>query len=115
MRSDSDPVDHAVSTGSLPGWDDVERLVAGAHAREREREHGEGVVADYIATLAHVDPALFGICVAEVDGAVHDAGDATHPFSIQSISKAFVYALVCDVLGHQAVRERVGVNNTGLP
>jgi glutaminase len=113
MTSEVGAIEHAVSTGSLPGWDDVERLVVEAHAREKG--HDEGVVADYIATLAKADPALFGVCVAEVDGAVHDAGDATHPFSIQSISKAFVYALVCDVLGHEAVRERVGVNNTGLP
>ena len=34
--------------------------------------------------------------------------------SIQSISKAFVYALVCEGFGHEAVRDRIGVNNTGL-
>jgi glutaminase len=45
---------------------------------------------------------------------VHTAGDAHATFSIQSISKAFVYALVCEELGHEAVRERIGVNNTGL-
>jgi glutaminase len=36
-------------------------------------------------------------------------------FSIQSISKPFVYALVCEAFGHGAVRDRIGVNNTGLP
>ncbi|MDF2848286.1 MAG: glsA, partial [Oerskovia sp.] len=36
-------------------------------------------------------------------------------FSVQSISKAFVYALVCEAYGHETVRDRVGVNNTGLP
>jgi glutaminase len=113
MKLDIGDVDQAVFTGTLPGWDDVERLVADAHRRNREVADGE--VADYIATLARVDPALFGVCVAEVGGAVHDAGDTGHAFSIQSISKAFIYALVCGVLGHEAVRDRVGVNNTGLP
>jgi glutaminase len=113
MELDIGGVDQAVFTGKLPGWDDVERLVTEAHQRNRDVRDGD--VADYIATLACGDPALFGVCVAEVDGAVHDAGDTHHAFSIQSISKAFIYALVCGVLGHEAVRDRVGVNNTGLP
>ncbi len=105
-------VEQRVSTGSLPGWDDVERLVAEAHASGLRSRDGE--VATYIPRLAHVDPELFGVSVAEVDGAVHAAGDSETTFSIQSISKAFVFALVCERLGHEAVRERVGVDNTGL-
>jgi len=102
----------SVSTGRLPGWDRVEELVAEAHERNRGVETGE--VADYIPVLASADPALFGVCVVEVGGGVHVAGDVEHAFSIQSISKAFVYALVCDALGHATVLERVGVDNTGL-
>jgi glutaminase len=49
-----------------------------------------------------------------VDGGVHVAGDTEVEFSIQSISKALVYALVCEELGHAAVADLVGVNNTGL-
>jgi len=107
-----DTVQQAVSTGTLPGWDRVEQLVTDAY--ERCRGVRDGRVADYIPVLARADPDLFGVCVAEVGGAVHTAGDAEHAFSIQSISKAFVYALVCDVIGHGAVLERVGVNSTGL-
>jgi len=102
----------SVSTGRLPGWDRVEELVAEAHERNRGVETGE--VADYIPVLASADPALFGVCVVEVGGGVHVAGDVEHAFSIQSISKAFVYALVCEALGHELVLERVGVDNTGL-
>ena len=101
-----------VSTGSLPRGEEVDRLVVAAHRDALETHEGE--VATYIPRLAAVDPELFGVSVAEVDGAVHTAGDADVTFSIQSISKAFVYALVCEQLGHEAVRERVGVNNTGL-
>ena len=42
------------------------------------------------------------------------AGDALHEFTIMSVSKPFVFALVCQELGPRAVRERLGVNATGL-
>src|SRR5699024_4983632 len=102
-----------VSTGSLPGWERVESLVHEAH--ERYRGQGRGKVADYIPALASADPDLFGLCVTEVGGDVHAAGDSEVAFSIQSISTAFVSALVCQSGGHEAIRDRVGVNNTGLP
>ncbi|MGW0159282.1 glutaminase A [Mycobacterium sp. NPDC003323] len=106
-------VAQAAYTGDLPEWSEVESLVEAAH-RRCKADTG-GVVADYIPALADADPHWFGVCVAEVDGEVHTAGDCDIEFSIQSISKAFVYALVCEQLGHQAVAERIGVNNTGLP
>lgn len=112
MQLDVGGVEQEVSTGSLPGWDQVERLVHEAHGRNRG--HDGGVVADYIPVLAEADPALFGVCVAESGGDVHAAGDTEVEFSVQSISKAFVYALVCEAYGHEVVLERVGVNNTGL-
>ena len=36
-------------------------------------------------------------------------------FTIMSVSKPFVFALVCRRLGPDAVRDRIGVNSTGLP
>ena len=103
--------DRTVRTGSLPGWDEVETLVHDAH--EQFRSTTEGTVASYIPALADADPDLFGVCVAEVDGEVHGAGDVDHAFSLQSVSKAFVWALVCEQAGHAQVLEVVGVNNTG--
>lgn len=113
METDTEGIEQQVSTGSLPGWDQVEELVRAAHERYQDRDVGE--VADYIPVLADVDPHLFGVCVVEAGGAVHAAGDTAFEFSIQSISKAFVYALVCEAYGHEKALERVGVNNTGLP
>ena len=112
MVSRDEGVEQAVSTGTLPDWQQVDSLVAASH--ERNRECSDGAVADYIPALAQADPKLFGVCVVEVDGGVHVAGDADVEFSIQSISKAFVYALVCEEFGHAAVADLVGVNNTGL-
>lgn len=112
IPTDLDGVDQAVATGTLPGWDRVEELVVEAHRRHSGDRSGE--VVDYIPVLGAVDPELFGLAVVDATGGVHDAGDALHPFSIQSISKMFVYALAIQELGHERVRDIVGVNNTGL-
>jgi glutaminase len=42
-------------------------------------------------------------------------GDAGLPFSIQSVSKPFAFALVCDALGADEAASRLGVDATGLP
>lgn len=102
----------AVSTGRLPGFDRVEELIQ--EARYRYAGVREGRVADYIPTLARSDPHLFGLSVVEVNGAVHVAGDAWPQFSIQSISKAFVFALLCRELPPGDAWRKIGVNNTGL-
>ena len=102
-----------VSTGSLPRRELVVELMQEAH--DRYAGVDEGAVADYIPALAQADPALFGLSIVSVNGDSHSVGDALHEFSIQSVSKAFVFALVCDALGPEAVLEAVGVNNTGLP
>lgn len=112
MELEVDGIEQAVSTGALPGGEQVDHLVGSAYERYRSRT--AGAVADYIPALARVDPDLFAVAVADVGGQVHTVGAAGHDFSIQSISKAFVYALVCDALGHKVVADRVGVDNTGF-
>jgi glutaminase len=72
-----------------------------------------GKPATYIPELAHADPALCGIAIATVDGALHGVGDWRHPFTIQSISKAFVYGHALQVHGREAVLKKVGVEPTG--
>jgi glutaminase len=102
-----------VSTGHLPASEQVQALLDDAHARYRDL--ADGAVADYIPALAGASPDLFGLCIADVDGHVFTAGDAEHPFSIQSVSKPFVFALVCQAIGHEAARAKLGVNSTGQP
>lgn len=109
---DAGGIAQSVGTGLLPEGARIDRMLAEAHAHAAR--HHEGRVADYIPVLAAADPEAFGLCVVGVDGVRHEVGQTATRFSIQSISKAFVYALVVDHLGHGRVREVVGVNNTGL-
>ncbi|MDQ0645929.1 glutaminase [Microbacterium natoriense] len=112
FESDVADVPQLSSTGLLPGGDEIAELVGLAHARYAE--DGAGAVADYIPILAEADPSWFGLSLVGVDGRSASAGDIDVAFSIQSISKAFVFALVCEELGHEAIHDVVGVNNTGL-
>jgi glutaminase len=102
-----------ISTGNLP--DDAAVYAAMSEGYELFRDDDSGKVADYIPALAQADPNAFGVCIAGVRGRLFSLGDAEIPFTIQSISKVFVFALVCDELGHEEARRRLGVNSTGLP
>ena len=73
----------------------------------------EGTVADYIPELALADPNLFGICVVTKDGQVFEVGDCDRLFTIQSISKAFIYGLALEDCGREYVTCKVGVEPTG--
>jgi len=100
-----------VSTGSLPPTDHVQALVTQAH--ERFRSVALGQVSQVYPALARVPDDLFGICVVGADGRVFAIGDADHDFTIMSVSKPFVFAAICDVIGATSARERLGVNATG--
>jgi glutaminase len=73
----------------------------------------DGAVADYIPELALADPAWFGVAVATVDGQVFEVGNCEQTFTIQSISKAFVYGLALEDNGRDYVNTKVGVEPTG--
>ena len=102
-----------VSTGSLPAPGLVRSLLAEAHARFRG--NADGAVSEVYPALARVPADLFGICVAGTNGADHALGDADVEFTIMSVSKPFVFALVCESVGPEEARRRLGANATGLP
>lgn len=72
-----------------------------------------GAVADYIPELQKADPAHFGVSLATIDGHVYDVGDTTVQFTIQSISKAFVFALALETLGLEHVGKIISVEPSG--
>jgi glutaminase len=108
-QSDTD----SISTGSLPEAAIVERMMQKTY--EMYADLSDGAVASYIPRLAEADPRWFGLTLASTTGSTFSSGDSQQEFSIQSIAKAFVYALVCDAFSHDEMREQIGVNNTGLP
>jgi glutaminase len=73
----------------------------------------EGEVATYIPELARANPNWFGICLVTVGGSVYAVGDWSQCFTIQSISKPFVYGMALEDNGREAVLRKVGVEPTG--
>jgi glutaminase len=102
-----------VSTGHLPDPERVAELVTDAYEHYRGDTDGEN--SDVYPALAAAPSDCFGICVAGTSGEVFAVGDAAVAFTIMSVSKPFVFALVCQKLGPAQARDKLGVNGTGLP
>ncbi len=83
--------------------------------REEATGLSGGLVADYIPELAHADPETFGIAAVSAHGRSYCVGDAEHAFTLQSISKPFVYAIAVEQLGLDRVHEHVGAEPSGEP
>lgn len=81
------------------------------HAKYADFRAGE--LATYIPELAAADPERFGICIATADGFVYEVGDSRHGFTIQSISKPFVYGMALDERGPEHMLTKVGVEPSG--
>ncbi len=73
----------------------------------------EGELASYIPELAKADPDWLGICLVTMDGVVYSVGDTDQLFTIQSISKPFVYATALADRGREFVAGKVGVEPSG--
>ncbi|MGB7950453.1 MAG: glutaminase A [Candidatus Binatia bacterium] len=80
---------------------------------EKYRNNFDGQVATYIPELAKANPQIFGIALMTADGQAYEVGDSRHLFSIQSISKPFVYGLALQQLGVDYVLTKVGVEPSG--
>jgi glutaminase len=102
-----------VSTGHLPSPRQVQDAVDEAYRTYRPEDSGQ--VSQTYPALARVPGHLFGICVAGTSGRIYRTGDAGHEFAVMSVAKPFVFALVCEQFGAERVRQKLGVNATGLP
>ena len=106
-----------VSPTGAPAWTSLKppllRFLDACHADYLLET--SGAVADYIPELGKADPAHFGISLATLDGHVYEVGDTKVPFTIQSMSKPFVFALALDTLGAARVESAIGVEPSGDP
>ena len=80
---------------------------------ETVRLDQSGELASYIPQLATADPDRLAAVFATLDGQVYGVGDVDHQFSIQSISKPFVYALALADRGFDDVLFKVDVEPSG--
>jgi glutaminase len=72
-----------------------------------------GKVATYIPELAKADPNLFGVTLITADGHAYEVGESRHLFTMQSISKPFVYGFALEDHGLDYVMTKVGVEPSG--
>jgi glutaminase len=101
-----------VSTGHLPPPRQVQEVVFEAY--ERFKSNAERENSQVYPALAAVPSDLFGVCVAGTNGSIYAGGDSDYEFAIMSVSKPFLFALICESMGPQEARRRIGVNATGL-
>lgn len=80
--------------------------------QEHATEHS-GALPTYIPELGKADPAWFGISLCTIDGSVHETGDSRQEFTIQSVSKPFVFALALADDRPDEVLARVGMEPSG--
>lgn len=89
----------------------LEEYLVDLHARIAV--NGAGAVATYIPELARANPKHFGIAIVALDGHDYAVGDADLEFTMQSVSKPFVYAAALGACGRDAVAVKVGVEPSG--
>jgi glutaminase len=106
-------IQELVSTGKLPPRAQLEQIVNETYALVKTVDNGQN--AQHYPALARVPRDLFGICLAGISGETYAVGDADVEFTIMSVAKPFIFALVCEALGAAQVRAQIGVNATGLP
>jgi len=98
---------------SLPTAATLQRVVDEAHAKFKDLKDGKN--ADYIPILATVPSELFGVVIVTKDGKIYETGDTDYVFAIESTSKPFNAAMVMREQGPEAIKDKIGVEPTGLP
>lgn len=104
-------MDRARSVERFPSAAPIEDYLAKLHRRISKTTGG--TVANYIPELGKADSNLFGIALATIDGQLYATGDTDHAFTIQSVSKPFMYGHALDGHGRDFVLRHVGVEPTG--
>jgi hypothetical protein len=102
---------HYISTGHLP----APGMVQLQDTHRRSKSNSDSKNSQSYPALARVPSELFGVCVVGTSGRIYGAGDVDYEFSIMSVSKPFLFALVCETIGSKEARAKLRANATGLP
>uniref|UniRef100_A0A914W569 glutaminase n=1 Tax=Plectus sambesii TaxID=2011161 RepID=A0A914W569_9BILA len=95
----------------VPSWNAFCQRISTIYSKCASATAGE--VATYIPQLARQNPNRWGVSICTVDGQRVSYGDSKTPFCLQSISKAFNYAILASDLGATAVHSFVGQEPSG--
>jgi len=101
---------HSAASSTLPA-PPLERFLQSCHTDIAS--DNSGAVASYIPELTKANPKHFGVSLVTTDGYVYEVGDSAIPFTIQSISKAFIFALALETIGPDRVESTIGVEPSG--
>jgi len=99
------------SPGTGDALHSVQHLIERLHAKHAHLDDGE--VATYIPELAKADPNDFGLCLVSAEGRVFEVGDSRKPFTMQSVSKPFVFGIALEEVGRDRVFANVDVEPSG--
>lgn len=98
---------------ALNNCDDFPLSLYLKHLYQRYLTVNSGDVTHSIPELQHVDADAFGISLMTTDGVIQEIGDTDCEFTIQSLSKPFVYGLILMELGVERVLEKINVEPSG--
>ena len=80
---------------------------------KRLQRDRSGEVASYIPELRKANPEWFAACLVTADGKIYEVGETHQTFTIQSISKPFVYGMAIEDNGRPEVLKKVWVEPSG--
>lgn len=80
---------------------------------QKYAEVKDGNLADYIPELTKANPDWFGIALVTVDGHVYQEGASREHFTIQSISKPFVFGIALEDCNYTAINKKVNTEPSG--
>ncbi|SDN78111.1 glutaminase [Afipia sp. GAS231] len=103
---------HYISADHLLAPEMVQSLVQDTHRRSKSNNDGKNCRA--YPAIARVPSGLLGVCVVETSGRICGAGDVDYEFSITSVSKPFLFALICETIGSKEARAKLSADATGL-
>lgn len=92
---------------------ELQALLESLHHTYQQQDTGQ--LACYIPELCKADSNWFAISIVTTDGQTFQVGNCQQTFTIQSISKVFVYGMALADHGRDALLAKVGVEPTGDP
>lgn len=77
------------------------------------KDINDGELAGYIPELANISPELYAINITTINGETFQVGNVDTKFSLQSVSKPFLYGLAVSKFGAEFIHSKVGVEPSG--